>query len=109
VSAAKDAATIARDISARFLPEYRARLAAALARVAGEDEYEAKCTANLKRLQSVLGDEKPLGDWEKREKRVSVRVGEVYGHVQVYAESVNIELRALTVAQAEQVLNALRA
>ena len=102
---------IAKAIKSRFLPEYTRIYGLALAKVAADKSYDTQVTANLQRLAKVSGTVLTTDtDKYRREERTSftLSIGEVYGTVQASNNTAQLELRCLTVAQAEHILQYLK-
>jgi hypothetical protein len=110
VARARGAVAIAKAITSRFLPEYTRIYNLAIAKVAVDNQYDVEVTANLQRLAKVSGT--PLGKDDPRDREVStsfsLSIGEVYGTVTASTKTAQLELRCLTVPQAEHILRYLK-
>jgi hypothetical protein len=109
VAISRGPATIAKEITRRFLPEYLRVLALANAKVASDTAYETDVRLNLKRLAKAADTTVTFDDtnrWDKRE-AFSLSIGEVYGTVHTSKDTATLELRSLTIKQAEAILQAL--
>ena len=76
-----------------------------------DKSYDTQVTANLQRLAKVSGTVLTTDtDKYRREERTSftLSIGEVYGTVQASNNTAQLELRCLTVAQAEHILQYLK-
>jgi hypothetical protein len=109
VAIARGPAIIAKEIKRRFLPEYLRILALANAKVLADTAYETDVRLNLLRLAKAAGTTVAFDDtnrWDKRE-AFSLGIGEVYGTIHASQKTATLELRSLTIKQAEAILQAL--
>lgn len=110
VAIARGPAVIAKEITRRFLPHYLHVLALAEAKVLADTAYETDVRLNLLRLAHAAGTTVAFDDtnrWDKRE-AFSLSIGEVYGTVHASTKTATLELRSLTIEQAEKVLRLLK-
>jgi hypothetical protein len=106
VAISRGPATIAKEITRRFLPDYLRILTLANAKVASDIAYETDVRLNLKRLAKAADTTVTFDDanrWDKRE-AFSLSIGEVYGTVHASNKTATLELRSLPIKQAEEVL-----
>ncbi len=118
VSLDRGHAAIARQITTRFLPEYMRVFALILARIAADDDYSARKSANWKSIVDrglVIDARISAGGNECGELRIGTKgpngwnYGAGYGNVFMSsADSVQIELRSLPIETAIRVLAALK-
>jgi hypothetical protein len=109
VAIARGPAVIAKEIQRRFLPHYLHVLALAEAKVVADTAYETDVRLNLRRLAKAADTTVTFDDtnrWDKRE-AFSLSIGEVYGTVHASTKTATLELRSLTIKQAEAILQAL--
>ncbi len=109
VAIARGPAVIAKEITRRFLPHYLHVLALANAKVASDNVYANAVRANLVRLCKAADPPVSFDDtnrWDTREV-TSLSIGEVYGTIHASKDTATLELRSLTIAQAERILQAL--
>jgi hypothetical protein len=105
VSLSRGEETIAREIQKRFLPVYMVELAAARKQRDANEAYHNAQLGNLQRLQNLAGDCRKLDcDAEK----AYLLIGEVYGYIRATDNTASLELRCLTIKQAEEIINLLR-
>ena len=110
VAIARGPAVIAKEITRRFLPHYLHVLALAEAKVLADTAYETDVRLNLLRLAHAAGTTVAFDDtnrWDKREV-ASISIGEVYGSIHASDKTATLELRSLTIAQAEEILRLVR-
>ena len=107
VAIERGAAVIAKEIKRRLLPEYERVFALAVAQVAADKKYKEDKASNLQRLATASGV--LLREYQGRtEENFHVSFKEAYGLVTTSNNTATIELRSLTIEQAELVLRALR-
>ena len=111
VAVARGAEAIAKDIAKRFLPKYLAIFAAAQRKVAEDAAYDSRITNTLKRVADAAGFTVPkLGEYDREVRReVSGKIGKVEVIIKAYTERVELKLDDLSTAQAEAVLQFLKA
>lgn len=102
VTLTRDPATVARDLARRLMPAAEAFHALMLERVAARDTYADSVTSNAAILSAAYG-----GPLEGDHARLSYPSG--FGDVQVYADSVTLELHGLPVTTAAAILALVRA
>jgi hypothetical protein len=104
---------ITKEIQRRFLPEYLRIFALALAQLQKDNERDTRVLDNLKRLGKIVNahvkEDRDNGHGYIEEQRTSVSIGyiNVYGTITVSSDTATLELRSLTIEQAERVLKAL--
>lgn len=104
VSLARGNEAIAREIKNRYLPKYLAALAEAIAQRDADTAYKNKQTAILTHLALVAGCRTP----DLHGHSVRLGIGEIYGSIEAYGDSVTLELRSMTMKQAEAVIKLLK-
>ncbi len=115
VSRSKPAGLIARDIERRFLPKLKVLVDEMRLRKLSSETYRDKCVGNATKLASLSG-----GLFEQQTKREyssatpeliakleASSLAKFYGHVDVSSDSVSIELRSLSIGQAEAIIQVL--
>lgn len=102
-SLSRNAKAIANDITRRFLPAYLMELGVQKVRCAGSDNY-LNSTANNAANLAKLADTSRADHAPNRISLHSDR-SDVWGHAEVSGDNVNFELRGLSPAQAEAVIN----
>lgn len=95
---------IAREIENRYLPGYLTALAEARMQRDADQAYIVKQQSTLSRLSLLAGGRTP----DLQSHSVHLGIGEVYGDIEAYGDSVTLNLRSLTMAQAESIIKLLR-
>jgi hypothetical protein len=110
VALARGEAAVAMEIRRRYLPVYLVALAEARAQRDADTAYIVKQQATLSRLALVAGNRTPdlQCAGSGRSHTVSLSIGEIYGDIEAYGDSVTLKLRSMTLAQAEAVLKLLK-
>jgi hypothetical protein len=111
VARTRGAEAIAKAIKSRFLPEYTRIFGLAVQQVAANRIYDTQVTANLQRLAKASGNVVSTKENEHcREVRTSftLSIGEVYGTAHASTSTAQLELRCLTMTEAEHILTYLR-
>ena len=113
ISVARDrgVVAIAKAIRSRFLPEYTRVYGLAVMKIAADSAYDYQVTANLQRLAKASDTVIPADkDNYRSEARSSfhLSMGEVYGTAQASNDTAQLELRCLTIPQAEYILRYLK-
>ncbi len=106
VSPDKSPEQVARDITRRLVPDYLALLAQTRERIDRADAYANTARRNAVTLAKIL-DTVPGEHARQGDAAVRFHRGEFYGDVAVNGDSIRIDARSLTMAQAERVLRAL--
>lgn len=97
---------IAKDIMRRFLPEYTRVYNKLLEMIANQNAYDARRAANWDKLNSPVLEKRDPRKW--KEQTGDLRLKDGYGHIHMVGEdSVSIEIRSVSTAMAQAVLNAL--
>lgn len=112
VSEVRGPEEIARDILRRFLPQYREIYAKCCQRKAENAAYRDRLYVQAQAITKAAGLPAP-GRLENSNSEYRLHLGNVteqgwYGTVQVYDKSINLDLRGVTVANAEKILAILR-
>lgn len=97
-------ATVAQEILKRYLPKYLPALAEARTQRDADQAYKVKQQSNLSRLALLAGSRTP----DMQSHSVSLSIGEVYGDIEAYGDSITLKFRSLTMAQAETLIKTLR-
>lgn len=95
---------IGHEIACRFLPKYLSALAEARTKRDANVTYQVKQQTNLSRLALAAGSYTP----DAESHSVDLSIGEVYGDIEAYGDSITLKLQSLTVKQAEHVIKLLR-
>jgi len=96
---------IAREIRMRYLPKYLPALAQARQKRDAQQAYRTARHENLQKLQNLGGDMRKL---DIDAERGYLHIGEVYGHIEATNDSASLELRCLTIQQAEAIIKLLK-
>lgn len=98
---------IAKEISKRFLPEYLRLLELADNQVQEGIRHDDALTAKLNRIAAVAKAKVYPSNSSQVQDKVSVKIGQVYGQIQVFEDNVNLHLSNLTTRQAETIIRYL--
>jgi hypothetical protein len=104
VALARGEKAIAKEINHRYLPKYLFALAEAVVQRDAEQLYTDKKMGNLRHLYNLTGANRTLDAGT----RAYLQVGEVYGHIETSDNFATLELRCLTIQQAEAVIKLLK-
>jgi hypothetical protein len=104
VALARGNEAIAREIMNRYLPKYLAALAEARTQRDADNAYKVKQQSTLSCLALLAGSQAP----DLQSHTVSLSIGEIYGDIEAYGDSVTLKLRSMTRKQAGDVLTLLR-
>jgi len=96
---------IAKEIKNRYLPKYLSALTQARDQRDKAEAYTQAKLANLQRLQNLGGDARKIA---RDAEGGYLSIGEVYGHIEATDDSARLDLRCLTIKQAEAVINLLK-
>ncbi len=109
VAIARGPEAIAKEITRRFLPEYLRVLRLAQEKAKENNAWDAAVTANLKRLAQAAGTVVPTDKHPGKDVRNSLHVSirEAYGTIQASNNTAQLELRSLSIEQAEYILTYL--
>lgn len=105
VALSRGNAVIAAELKRRYLPAYLKALAEARTQRDHNEAYHNAKLSNLQRLQNLGGDTRKL-DYDAE--RGYLHIGETYGYIQTTDNSASLELRCLTMAQAEAIIKVLK-
>ena len=93
--------TVSRYVQDKYLPA----LAQAIKQRDEAEAYLQAKLSNLQHLQSLAGDTRTLA---RDAERGYLHIGEAYGHIEATDDSERLDLRCLTIKQAEDIINLLR-
>jgi len=101
----------AKDIARRLLPVYLTQLAECLERVAAANAYQETTARNLQALADLLGVPLSKGNGLRDTAHtlyIRANDDDAYGDVKVSGDSITVELRNLSLEQAQRVLAVVR-